>query len=613
MKSIRKLIIAIGVGVSLLTSCQKLDIKPTNILTDDVIFGGEGGVNSYLADVYRKLPIEDFTYRPTGRDGRWGFNLHHEWEHFWNAGSATGEMVGPYGGMDIGGGCAYWPYSDIRAVNYLIETLPKYSANFTGNRVNEILGEAYFLRAYYYFALAKRYGGVPIITSVQNYPEQSIEELQVHRSKEDEVWEFIGKDLDQAYSMMPETSLRARANKYVAAALKSRAMLYAGSIAKYGSVNFVDGDAKAQGYVGIPADKAAAYFQQAWDAAKLLDGHYSLYQKNPDKELNYADLFLDHDSPENILVRDYSITSNTAHSWDATFSPRFMTADALSRAYPTLEFVQRFVQLPVTNADGTPRRFDNLADLKQGLEPRLLATVYFPGATLRGRQFDMQRGIYPTFSGTAAAEVAKQPDQRNRIVASDPNTLYQGLPVIGQTGIRPPGSSDEVSRTGFYVRKYIDYKKPQNECGLFQSTQSWIEFRYAEILLNRAEAATELGKADDALFCLNQLRSRAGATVMSMADVTIDNVRNERCKELAFENHYWWDIRRWRIADQLLDNARFRGLMPYYVLNEKKYIFLNEPEVFERNYFFDKKFYYEPIPGGELGKNPNLYPNNPNY
>jgi hypothetical protein len=83
--------------------------------------------------------------------------------------------------------------------------------------------------------------------------------------------------------------------------------------------------------------------------------------------------------------------------------------------------------------------------------------------------------------------------------------------------------------------------------------------------------------------------------------------------ELAFENQYYWDLKRWRIADVVLNNARFKGLMPYYIFNENKYIFLAEPELYQRNYNFDKRFYYEPIPGGELGKNPNLYPNNPNY
>jgi hypothetical protein len=610
MKSIHKLIIALGISIGAsVTSCQKLDMPPTNIFTPQIIFGTEAGVNSFLATIYRNLPIEDFKYRPDGGDGGRGFNPDNPWMNFYNAGAVTGELVGPYGGMDIGGGIGYWPYGDIRNVNILITELPKYAAQLTQARVDQILGEAHFLRAYYYFALAKRYGGVPIIKTVQD-PGAPLSELQVHRDKEEATWDFIGEELDLGYQLMPETNPAGRANKYVAAALKSRAMLYAGTIAKYGSVNFVDGEARALGFVGIPADKAMGYFTQAYDAAKLLEGHYSLYEKNPDKVQNYADLFLKGDSPENIFIKQYSIATNTAHSWDATMSPRYMTANALSRAYPTLDLVQRFTNLPITNADGTPRRFDKPADLMAGLEPRLLGTIYFPGATLRGLTFDVQRGIYPSFSGTAANEVAKQPNSRSYILSGDPKTLYQGKMIIGFTGLTT-AADDAVTRTGFYVRKYIDYSKAISEADLYRSQQSWIELRYAEVLLNRAEAAVELGNSSDALNSINMIRSRAGATPYT--SISVDKVRNERAMELAFENHYYWDLKRWRIADVVLNNARFKGLMPYYIMNENKYIFLAEPELFQRNYNFDKRFYYEPIPGGELGKNPNLYPNNPNY
>ena len=611
MKTLHKFYLTALSLLLVISSCQKLDIAPVNVLTDDQIFSSEAGINTYLAQVYRKLPIEDFSYRPTGRDNQWGFNLHHEWEHFWHLGAGCGEMIGPWGGLDFAGGFGYWPYVDIRAVNYFLETLPKYSDKYVGNKVNELLGEAYFLRAYYYFSLVKRYGGIPIVSATQNFPQQTVEELQVPRNKEEDVYNFIGEDLDKAWSMMPATSMSGRANKFAAAALKSRAMLYAGSIARYGSVNFVDGDARTQGLVGIPADKADGFFTKAAEAAKLLEGQYSLYQKNPNKETNYAMAFIDAESPENILVRDYSVPGRTAHSWDATFSPRFMTANGLSRAYPTLEFVERFGELNVTNADGTPKRYNDLVEVTQGLEPRLLGTVYFPGTSLRGLKFDVQRGIYPTFSGTAAAEVAKPDNSRAHILASSTDALYQGRQIIGMTGIQTAG--DQTTRTGFYVRKYIDFRRPQAEVDLFTSTTHWIEFRYAEVLLNRAEAAVETGHKDDALTCLNLIRDRAGAPQLTLADITVDVVRNERCKELAFENHYWWDLRRWRTADVVLNNARFRGLLPYYVMDENKYILLKEAETFGRNYNFEKKFYYEPIPGGELGKNPNLYPNNPNY
>jgi len=620
MRSIDKFILSVVTGAGILfSSCQKLDIPPTNIITPDIIFSSEAGVDSYLATIYRALPIEDFKYRPD-QGFKAGAN---DWENFFCSGAVTGEMIGPFGGMDIGGGFAYWPYGptngsadpqdpygSIRDVNYMLEELPKHVDALSQERVDQLLGEAHFLRAYFYFALAKRYGGIPIIATVQD-PGSPLEELQVSRDKEEDTWDFIGAELDQAYAQMPETSAAGKANRYVALALKSRAMLYAACVAKYGSENFVDGTARVQGYVGIPSAKAENYFNQVWEATKLLEGHYALYQKNPNKEQNYVDLFLDKDSPENIFVKQYSIAASpsTAHSWDATFSPRYMTANALSRAYPTLDFVERFTTLPITNTDGTPRRFTKLEDLMEGLEPRLLATVYFPGATLRGLEFDTQRGIYPHFSGTAAAEVAKQDAQRSYILAGDVNTLYQGKRIIGNTGISTSG--DELTRTGFYVRKYIDYNKAINTVDLNRSEQSWIDLRYAEILLNRAEAAFELGETGDALTCINQLRDRAGATPLS--NVTMDQIRNERAMELAFENQYYWDLKRWRIADKVLDNAKFKGLMPYYVFDENKYIFLSERETFGRNYNFDKRFYYEPIPGGELGKNPNLYPNNPNY
>lgn len=594
--------------VLLFISCNKLDVAPLNIIQDKDVFNNENGVTAYMATIYKALPIEDFYYRQDGS----GFAR--AWELFYHPGALCGELVGPYGSTGDGaGGFGYWPYADIRTVNYLIENLPENAINFSKEKVNQWLGEAYFCRAYFYFALVKRYGGIPIIRTVQNYPEQSLEELQVHRDKEVDVWKFVAADLDSAYNLMPETSARGRANRYVAAALKSRAMLYAGSIAKYGSLNFVAGDAREQGYAGIPAAEANGFFQQAWDAAHLVEGHYDLYKKKPDnKEQNYADLFLDADSPENILVRDYSLTSNTAHSWDATMTCRYMTADGLSRAYPTLEFVERFAgNLPVVNADGTPRRFNSTAELMQGIEPRLLATVYFPGATLRGRQFDTQRGIYDHFTGTAAAELGNNPPNLSfRHLSGSTDALYNGKRIIGFTGVSTNG--DDMTRTGFYVRKYVDYKREQSQCGLYMSTQSWIDIRYAEVLLNRAEAAVELNNTSDAITILNKIRDRAGATAVS-GTITIDTVRNERCKELAFEKQFWWDLRRWRIADQVLDNTKFHALLPYYVADEDKYIFLRELEPFQRSYTFEKKFYYEPIPAGELGKNPNLYPNNPNF
>lgn len=609
----------------IVASCHKLDTPPLGVIGESDVFTNANAVQAYLADIYTNLPIEDFVYEPnqgfmTGNGGRW--------QCFNHTDAIDGEMVGPFGGTgDAAQGFGFWPYDKIRVINQLIATLPTYAANFTTAQVNEWLGEAYFCRAYTYFALVKRYGGVPIVRTVID-PDASIASQQVPRDKEEDVYNFIASDFDSAYGLMQDPGnniQQGAASKYAAAAYKSRAMLYAGTIAKYGAANYVDGAARQQGFTGIPAGDANAFFQAAYDAAKLVEGHFSLYTGGyPDKVQNYVDVFLKPNN-EDIFLRQYTqsdpnMNGDNAgpHSWDATMTCRIMTADGLSRAYPTLDFVERFGSLPIVNPDGTPVRFTNRADLMNGLEPRLLATVYFPGATLRGIPFDVQRGIYKTFAGSAAQETANDLTSPNdaqnvNLWLGDINAVANGLDVIGRAGISTNG--DDLTRTGFYVRKYVDYNKPASSCGLYQSTQSYIDMRYAEVLLNRAEAAMELGTPDmqtDALNDINQLRDRAGAAPAT-ASMTIDTVRNERCKELAFEHQYWWDIRRWRTADQVLNNRNMYGLLPYFILSENKYIFLKQLEPFKRTYNFQKLWYYEPLPSGELAKNPNLYPNNPGY
>jgi hypothetical protein len=622
--------ISVILAAFILGSCHKLDAPPVGVISNENVFTNANAIQAYMADIYTNLPMEDFVYEPntgfmTGNGGRW--------QNFYHTDAIDGEMVGPFGGTgDAAQGFGFWPYDKIRVINVLINTLPKYASNFTPNQVNEWLGEAYFCRAYTYFALVKRYGGVPIVRTVID-PTASIASLLVPRDKEEDVYNFIASDFDSAFALMidPGTSIpQGSASKYAAPAYKSRAMLYAGTIAKYGATNYVDGPARQQGFVGIPAGDAGQFFQAAYDAAKLVEGHFSLYTGGyPDKQQNYVDVFLKPNN-EDIFLRQYSLSDPNRnndnagpHSWDATMTCRIMTADGLSRAYPSMDFVERFGAMPIDTLVGgvlIPKRFSNRADLMNGLEPRLLATVYFPGASLRGISFDVQRGIYATFTGSSAQELANdltspndvQNGSNTNLWLGDINAVVNGRNVIGRAGVSTNG--DDLTRTGFYVRKYIDYNKPASACGLYQSAQSYIDMRYAEVLLNRAEAAMELGGATqaDALTAINQIRDRAGA-VPATVSMTIDTIRNERCKELAFEHQYWWDIRRWRTADQVLNNRNMYAMLPYYITSEDKYIFLKQLEPFKRTYNFQKLWYYEPLPGGELGKDANLFPNNPGY
>src|SRR5690606_31071075 len=162
--------------------------------------------------------------------------------------------------------------------------------------------------AYLYFGLAKRYGGVPIVTEVQN-PLAGPEILNVSRNTEYDTWKFIHDDLQFAIDNMSDDNKETgRANKYVAAALMSRAMLYAGSVAKYTeSLGFKATElATQQGLAGMEPSQANEFFEYAVAAGKLIEtGPFSLYNKHADKATNFASLFLDASSPETIFVKEY--------------------------------------------------------------------------------------------------------------------------------------------------------------------------------------------------------------------------------------------------------------------------------------------------------------------
>jgi len=93
----------------------------------------------------------------------------------------------------------------------------------------------------------------------------------------------------------------------------------------------------------------------------------------------------------------------------------------------------------------------------------------------------------------------------------------------------------------------------------------------------------------------------------------INIIRKERKKELAFENKTWWDLRRWRTADTELNNTIWNILLPFYVVENGKYVFQRRPDERNARYTFNINWYYEPIPLAEIGRNPNLLPNNPGY
>lgn len=626
----KKLIYGLAISLSLGTvACNDfLDLPPINKITDKDIFGSEAGIEAYMVTLYNRLPIEDFNYGSESGFNNWiggcfvpalscDEAMHCEWPH---------EIFGPTGN---GAWNQWWAYDNVRNVNQLIQELEN-TKLFTLEKKTELLGEAYAIRAWYYFGMAKRYGGVPIIKVPQQYDPSDPSVLLVNRSTEEDTYNFILEDLDNAIEMLPAVRTSAekyRINKYAAAALKSRAMLFAASIAKYGAYD-------KNGLVGFdnPA-KAEKYYKEVIKAVdEVRKGGYSLYRGNADKVRNYQEMFwIKGDCPEVIFVKKYEYPDK-AHNWDLWNQPwgyRYPEGYG-SRLSPTLDLVEAFPM-----ADGTSGEFrtnsegwivdennqilevKNRTDLFKGRDSRLYATILIPGAEWTSAKgdvsgiIDVKRGIVE-LNGQKVSVLKEGGSFTDQISYRDPVTKQDtSLYVIGKQGV---GGTSESTVTGLYIKKFLYEGNATQDPKHTSGEQDWFEFRYAEILLNYAEAAAELATMGvseyeaNGLTYLNDVRDRAGVDAADA--LTVNLVRNERRIELMYENHRFWDIKRWRDAERLMTNKKMKGLYPYYVANNQTWIF-KKLEV-GNIHDFKPYLYYIRINDDQRSRNPGIE-QNPGY
>jgi hypothetical protein len=675
-------------------SCKKLDPLAPNVLGDPTVLGTQEGVTSYMARLYSEMPIEDFKYSPQG-----GYN---NAAATFNWGSkSTGESLGrdwrqPQENSNVVNYNAVYSY--IRDCNYFIKNFPAYSAKFTAAQVQNFLGEAYFVRGVCYYALVRRFGGVPLVTTPIAYPPTSSDSTAVNglqRSSEADTWALIASDLDSAYSKLPVTNQTSRADKSTAAAYKSRAMLFAGSVAKY-NTNVSPANTYGSGQLcGFPAGTdPKPYFQAAYDAAKLVISGasgktYGLYMKDwtagnlTNQYRNMVDMFFDASSQENIFVRQYDTYLDDGHNYDL-----YMIPDPIrgwgwgSEVTPTLDFVEMFDGLPKWTA-GTPgiqglpnafgaSRLQNLdsngnyvlynspLDIFATAEPRLRAYVILPMDVLKGSVMEIRAGVYvkPTGgtgllkpSNIANAGEGTPLNSRYDITNGANSSIWVGLgpvntgsgntnktytipagyPNAGQTmllsgnfGMYPTGGGGWFSSSafmGFGLRKYLNESQAPSTMGTSSSSghcnQTWIEIRYAEVLLSAAESIMELNSlgqtmnTTEALGYVNQIQQRAGANISTTID--INTVRKEWRKEFAFENKTWFNLLRWRLFDKEMNNTVYRQLAPFYVADAGKYILdikpFEEMTRFGNGYSWNTKYYYQNFPGSEIANNKKMIQN----
>ncbi|MDD3077698.1 MAG: RagB/SusD family nutrient uptake outer membrane protein [Paludibacter sp.] len=665
--------------VLLFSSCYDLDIAPKNAITDEDLMTNDAGMDIYMARMYSYMPFEDFKYM-----AQWGIT-YRGWLGCFGI-SGTGEAVNRDGicRTFTSEDTPYWSgaFTLLRDANYLLETLPKFKDNFEEDMYNHYLGEAYYVRATVFTAMAKRFGGIPLVTKVIQYPADA-SDLEVPRSSEKDTWDQILADYDKAVELMKPTSPKSGySNKYVALAFKSEAMLYAGSVAKYNETvtGHLTGLGQKTGVrvIGFADDEWEAaskkYFTEAYKAAKeVMNSHiYSLYKKDwkaNDPEAQYqnmVDMFSDLSSPENIYVKEYSYPT-TGHAIDGYSAPFIFRAPLSSGTCPTLDFIELFdgfnryanggikVTDGNSNTEGNYLMYDTPMDFFKNAEPRLRAYVIFPGDEFKGKNIDIRFGVFtgsspvkPLFSDYSYANATSSYYQNLSAYKNKPKTLYLSsnsgasqelvqyngdtITASGENG--PFYGNGESCITGLYLRKWLN-KNPSFEAADGKSEQPFILMRYAEVLLNAAEAAVELSMAgvtspdgDDLLQvatdAVNDIRERAGATLLT-SNITSDNtgrdiVRKERRKELAFEHKTKWDLRRWRVLhyegrdgfwgeerDKDIyssnSNYRFRGLYPFFSTATGKYFFDEHFQAISlKTFSYSPLDYYFAIPSGEVSK-----------
>ncbi|WP_258098581.1 RagB/SusD family nutrient uptake outer membrane protein [Marinoscillum pacificum] len=593
-----------------LMACENeewLERQPQNIITDEQLWNDPQLIKSLLANYYNRIPTLHGVFNTGGMaeldDAMWSGHQDQNWRNDFQFGDDYGR---------------YWDYTYIREINLAIENIDQYSVELSDEEKDLFKSELRFIRAFIYFELVKRMGGVPIITEQLIYDfSGDPSSLQIPRATEQEVYDFIYNEMEAIKGLLDaNSSSQTRANKFVALALESRAMLYAGSIAKYnaemGSPISTDG-----GEVGIPSGLANEYFAKSLAASEEIinSGGYEIYNENPDKGANFYELFMQKGNSEIIFAKDYTL-SLKIHWFTYDNIPRSLTEDneSSSNLSPSLGLVESYDYLD--GSEGTLRyqtaggdyiAYDNIEDIFANKDARLYGTIVYPGTTFKSAPVSIQAGI-AVWNGDTY-EFRNAPNLGDNY---DDGQLWTGFDG-------PQDNARDVSNTGFYMRKFVSEAPGASTRGV-AAENWWPWFRLGEIYLNAAEAAFELGRGE-AVGYINTLRERAGFPANSLSALTTEIIRKERRVELAFEDHRYFDLKRWRIAHEVWngsdtnEDALVYGLYPYRVVREGheddgKYIFNKvRPTRFRQPRFFRMANYYSSIDPNVLNNNPKLVRN----
>lgn len=434
-------------------------------------------------------------------------------------------------------------------------------------QIERLRGQAFFLKAFFQFELLKRYGSFVIVNRTLTVND----ELDLPRNSFDDCVKQISADCEEAISRLPlsptewNTTNRGRATQTAAMALKARLLLYAAS-PQYNPTNDL------------------TKWQAAADAAKrLMDtGKHSLYTSYPNIWLWNVGAFNSETIFATSTLNTVSIETNNAPiSYDA----------ANGRTNPTQEMVDAFEMKTTGRAISDATSGYNANAPYTNRDPRLGFTVLFNSASV-------------------------QPLVAANNFKSKPVETFVG----GKDGL---GLNVNATKTGYYMRKYL------SESASWAGTTTnirrpWIFFRYAEVLLNYAEALNEAqGTAamPQVLAAINLIRARTGVAMPALQTTNPTGngyvaptqaeirkrIRNERRVELCFEEQRFYDVRRWKEGEATFG----KPVTGMKITQVTPTTFTYTPFTVENRVFTSRNYLY-PISQNELNRSPRLG-QNPGY
>ncbi len=465
--------------------------------------------------------------------------------------------TGSYDGVDAQ---IFNYYAGIRKANIFLSKLDVIP--FPDESIRKIMeGEVYFLRAFYFFEIVKRFGGMPILDRVL----MPGDELMLARDSYKDCVEFILADCEQAIARLPAErpdDQLGRATKGAAMALKARMLLYSAS--------------PLWDHEITNADK----WQLAADAAKTVidlndeNGNrvYELYATGEGAR-DYERQFFNrrHHGNREVIFHLHAGPVGFGNQQIAVWAPKGEGFQGNGAVAPTQNFVDLFEMdngMFIHEA-GSGYDPDNPYANR---DPRFYKTILYNGAEWQGVEVEtfLSPDLDPAHNGKHRQNLA------------------------------------EYTSTGYYVRKYMPEEVAHGTN--VTAYRNWIYFRLAEMYLNYAEALNEVsGPTAEVYNAVNTVRARSG--VVDLPDglnqeQMRERIINERAIELSFEEHRWWDARRWRRAADWFGGDMYE----MYIIKDSEGELSYNKRVFDTRVYRDYMDLY-PIPNSEMNKNPLLHQN----